>query len=710
MVSFFGLKLGSDRKKAQTNAQTNKAPRKWDRIDQNAVSGSQDFAHDFSRPHFPSSTSRPGTANSTRSISNWRAVFKNPAMTSSMVDLAPPRRRQPSVGSLRHAASDMNFRSGPGLPAALGGSGLRPGTLSRPATSQKAGSEWVNPLDVHFCTASATSRPGKSSHEPNAAVLAAAQAPKAPAPPRNFIGNLNLGPSAGGGEEGQTNHASYDHVRKSDENHVIRNGYPSPPQSDNNSDRAFSPVNSDNGVSVNKRNLTSSLRRMDVPGPTSLPSPPPSAQRTRQDPQEEGPTIRNGPARRDTLAFHQPRRPSFAMGFEGIQRATIMHPPKEGFSGNFADFDFGEFVTKTMMSNASVQDDKASFEEVCRSSVSSCSTKDSLRFSTLLESPSSPFMYATRPNEREHSKSPAPTHASEDQVTNSSLIDQLPQPPREATRRPSGPPSTAIAVHQEVSLGSRIGPRQGFQSRFDSDSSSRAPPPQPLRPATSSSAANHALELSSRDPFGPPLDSSTSCVREGQLSPRSQDKPPSSPFTRRPMEGDFPVSKGLPRGRRPEPLQAHPVSAPDHEGAEFLLPAWSGLDRSEPRLSAIPAPLTPARPYTSHGSGTDVSTPTSAVAPRIPSPTFPSLEQSISGLSSTFGKRFEINFDEHLNSPTLGEFPSIGRCAGGVSRCVEAKKAPARPAPATLPRPSNGQGGIVPTMTPAATEFSATFI
>ncbi|GAB0136131.1 hypothetical protein EsDP_00004443 [Epichloe bromicola] len=319
-------------------------------------------------------------------------------------------------------------------------------------------------------------------------------------------------------------------------------------------------------------------------------------------------------------------------------------------------------------------------------------------------------MYATRPNEREHSKSPAPTHASEDQVTNSSLIDQLPQPPREATRRPSGPPSTAIAVHQEVSLGSRIGPRQGFQSRFDSDSSSRAPPPQPLRPATSSSAANHALELSSRDPFGPPLDSSTSCVREGQLSPRSQDKPPSSPFTRRPMEGDFPVSKGLPRGRRPEPLQAHPVSAPDHEGAEFLLPAWSGLDRSEPRLSAIPAPLTPARPYTSHGSGTDVSTPTSAVAPRIPSPTFPSLEQSISGLSSTFGKRFEINFDEHLNSPTLGEFPSIGRCAGGVSRCVEAKKAPARPAPATLPRPSNGQGGIVPTMTPAATEFSATFI
>lgn len=632
-------------------------------------------------------------------------------MTSSMVDLAPPRRRQPSVGSLRHAASDMNFRSGPGLPAALGGSGLRSGTPSRPATSQKAGSEWVNPLDVRFCTASATSRPGKSSHEPNPAVLAAAQAPKAPAPPRNFIGNLNLGPSAGGGEEGQTNHASYDHVRKSDENHVIRNGYPSPPQSDNNSDRAFSPVNSDTGgISVNTRNLTSSLRRMDVPGPTSLPSPPPSVQRTRQDSQEEGPTIRNGPARRDTLAFHQPRRPSFAMGFEGVQRATIMHAPKEGFSGNFADFDFGEFVTKAMMSNTSVQDEEANFEEVCRSSVSSCSTKDSLRFSTLLESASSPFTWATRPNEREHSKSPAPTHASEDQVTNSSLIDQLPQPPREATRRPSGPPSTAIGVHQEVSLGSRIGPRQGFQSRFDSDSSSRAPPPQPLRPMTSSSAANHGLELSSRDPFGPPLDSSTSCVREGQPSPRSQDRLPSSPFTRRPMEGDFPVSKGLPRGRRPEPLQAHPVSAPDHEGAEFLMPAWSGLDRSEPRRSAIPAPLTPARPYTSHGASTGVSTPTSAVAPRIPSPTFPSLEQSVSGLSSTFGKRFEIDFDEHLNSPTWGVFPSIGRRPGEVSRRLEARKGPARPEPVTLPPPSNGQGGMVPAMTPAATEFSATFI
>ncbi|KAK2594072.1 hypothetical protein QQS21_008221 [Conoideocrella luteorostrata] len=716
MVSFFGLKLGSDRKKAQTKVQT-KSPQKWERVNQNTMGEGRYFNHNFSRPQLPASTSRPGTSNSTRSISNWRSVFKNPALTSSMVDLAPPGRRRPSVGSLRHAASDMNLRPGTALPTALGGSGLRPGTPSRPASSKKAG--WVNPLDVHFCKDPASSRPG-TALGPNTAAFAASRAPPTPTSPRNFLGNLDLGPSAGGSEVNAhtaTNPSSTFNGRKSDEEVTAQNGYPSPPQSDRNSDRAFSPVNvpnSDNGHSSSKRNAPSGLRKMDVQGPKSLPSPAPSVQRTSED-RSEGPIIRNVPARRETMAFHQPRRGSFALDFEGPQRATLMPSPKEGFTGNFADFDFGETVAKTI-SNSSAKGEKPSWGEESarpgRDSVSSDSTKESFREMPSNNTPSSYSVFAATQMEREQSKSPAPTQASEDQAANSSLIDQLPKPPRATGRQPTGAPPTAAQSHPGLNNGLKISQQQGFQSRFGSITSSRAAPPRPLRPVTASAAEQ--TQLSPRSPYGPPTVANNSYMRDDVPPPRPKDVVPLSPFGRPAMKGDFPVSKGLPRGRQPGPLQAHPLPTPTDEDISFSLQIWPDFEQSEPRRSAIPAPLTPARPHTSHAAGPGIATPTSASAPRIPSPTFPSLAKSISSSSSTFGQSFEINFDEPFNSPTLGGFPSLDRQPStnseGGSRRMEAKKAPPRPAPVTLPPSSNKGLGSAPVKSPVVSEFAATFI
>lgn len=689
-------------------AQSKVPPQKWDRIDQNTLGEGQYFGHNFSRPQFPSSTARPGTANSTRSTSNWRAVFKNPAMTSSMVDLAPPQRR-PSVGSLRHAASDLNLRPGTALPAPLGGSGLRPGTPSRPSGAVKA--DWVNPLDVHFCRDPTSSRPGTPLGS-STTVVAAPTTSAVPASPKNRLGQFDFGQSAGGEEASRNIKKNSPQTCvtncKPDEEPATQNGYPSPPQSDRNSDRAFSPVNvpaSEKLSSSSKRNAPSALRKVDVPGPKALPSPAPSVQGSGED-RADSPVVRNVPARRDTFAFHQPRRRSFTMEFEDSHRATMMNPPKEGFSGNFADFDFGEIVSKTT-SNTSVKEEKPNLD-VTRSQIASSEpTRESLvePAATYTRSTPSPSI---RQADREGSKSPAPTYVSEDQVANSTLIDQLPKPPREPALRPLGPPPAAAGAHKGPGSGPRISPRQGFQSRFDAERSSRAPPPRPLRPVVPVSAADH-VESAIMSPYGPPPDSGSSYMRD-ETPVRPAEKLPSSPFSRPPMEGNFPVTKGLPRGRRPGPPPLKLATSNDEYA--LSLPAWSDFDRADPRLSAMPAPLTPIRPNTSHGTGSGISTPTSATAPRLPSPTFSSLSKSISTSSPTFGA-FEINFDEPLNSPTLGGFPSVDRqpstSAGSNSKRVEAKRAPPRPAPVTLP-PSATKDGGTGIKSPALTEFPGTFI
>ncbi|KAG6007377.1 hypothetical protein E4U21_006081 [Claviceps maximensis] len=736
MVSFFGLKLGSDRKKSQTKAQAQTqtpTSQTWNRNDLNAINEDESFDQNLSPPRFTSSSTRPGTASSMRDNSNWRSVFKNRSMTSSMVDLtAPgpgsgsgsgpgPRRRQPSVSSLRYAASDMNLRSNTTLPTAHGGSGIRPGIPSRPATSNKA--DWVNPLDVHFCKAPASSLAG-TSREPNATAVAALPAQKAKTAPvvrKKLPENLNLGYSEGTNDRTVTRSASVDHARQSNENHVIRNGYPSPPQSDKNSEKAFSPVfsaNSDSGASLNKRNPSSSLRRVEIPDKTKfMTSPAASLQQQTSEDRKEGLIVRTSPSRRDTIAFHQPRGRSFTMEFERVPPSTMTHPPKEGFSGNFADFDFGESVTK-MTRSTSVQAGKGSIEESARPSASPTCSKKSIPALAEATAPATAAdewpgrpepLYTAQAGEREESKSPAPTQASDDQVTNSSLIDQLPEPPRESIRRPSILSPTAAGDDRKASQEPMTRPGQGFQSwRFNSEIPSRAPPPRPLQAVTltaSESALGH--DSTAKSPCDRPTDHSSNYVEGVQSASRAEIGLPSSPFTRRPLEGAFTVTKGLPRGRLPEPLQTSPafLALNDEDGDE-LLPAWSDLGRSAPRQSAVPAPLTPSPARASYGVSPVASpgtwTSPSATAPRIPSPTFPSLADFMSPSDKSFCSTFSFDFDEQLNSPTLGGTTSMARqpstSAVGSKRRADAKKEVHQTALATMPRsPSEDGWPVIPT-------------
>ncbi|KAG5924731.1 hypothetical protein E4U42_004559 [Claviceps africana] len=733
MVSFFGLKLGSDRKKSQTKTQV-KTPVKTSHTlnsnDLNVISEDQSFDPPLSPPQFTPSAARPGTANSMRDSSNWRAVFKNRSMTSSMVDLAGPRRRQPSVGSLRCAASDMNLRSSTALPAALGGGGggVRPGIPSRPATSNKA--DWVNPLDVHFCKDSARSPLG-TPHEPKPSPLAASPAQKAKSSPgarKRLPASPGLASNEAGDGGKDKGYASLDHAPQSGESHVIRNGYPSPPQSDRNSERAFSPVhcaNSDGGVaSSNKRNPSSSLRQVELPGAKPLPSPDVSLPGTSEE-RKVVPVIRTVPVRRETIAFHQPRGRSLTMEFEREQLSAMTQPPKEGFSGNFADFDFGESVTKIARST-SVQADRSSPKGGARCNASPIFGKDAFLSPMTHVSPSREQIYAAQQSESERSMamppaSPAPTQASDDQITSSSLIDQLPEPPRESIRRPGSPSSAAPDVHRK--------PSQGFlSSRFHSDMSSRAPPPRPLQPVTAARESTYRLEAEARSPWDPRPGngSSSSDVREEMPPSMAEVIPPSSPFTRRPLEGKFGVSNGLPRGRRPEPppQEAPAKSALDNEEGEELWPVVrpvvKEVGRSALRQSALPAPLTPSPARMSHfaspgaspgasplgsplasplasslgsplasplGSplgSTGASTSPSGTAPRLPSPTFTSLAEFMSSPGS-----FSFEFEEQLNPPTMGGSTSMSRqpstSAVGNARRAKAQQAPSTPTLATLP-------------------------
>ncbi|OAA36071.1 hypothetical protein NOR_07677 [Metarhizium rileyi] len=575
-------------------------------------------------------------------------------MTSSMVDLVPPQRR-PSVGSLRQASSDWNLRSSTVLPIALGGSGLRPGAPSRPSGAQKA--DWVNPLDVHFCKTSVSTRPS-TPLGPN--VAAAAAAPVISASPKNPLDQFDFGPHAD-----TYIAATSPHKGQLGQGLITESTYPSPPQSDRVSERTVSPVNAlayDHQPSIGKRNAHSGLRNVDVSEPKSPPSPVPSFQQT-TDSHSSSLSTRNVHARRDTFAFHQPRRRSFTKEFEEGHRATMMHPPKEGFSGNFADFDFGESVAKT---NTRTAEAIPSWESITRPCLSSEATKDTDRGApTTPANIRSPLLTHA---ERAGLWSPAPIHASHDSTTNTTLVNQLPKPPLELALRPLGPPPAAAGAYRVYNADTGMGLRQGFRTRLNPEKSSRASPPRPLKPVISLSIMGGVGGVGN-------------AVRNA-ASPT--EKLTSSPFSRPPMEGSFPISKGLPRGRRPEPpplqLQPSPV-----EDSPFSIATWSDFDRLEPRRSAIPAPLTPSRPRPSDRVGPGFSTPTSATPPRIPSPTFPSLATSISISSDAFAKTWEMDLDDTLSSPTLGGFPSIDRrpitSQWTSPERVEAKKAPPHPAP-----------------------------
>ncbi|POR35767.1 Uncharacterized protein TPAR_04046 [Tolypocladium paradoxum] len=378
----------------------------------------------------------------------------------------------------------------------------------------------------------------------------------------------------------------------------------------------------------------------------------------------------------------------------------------EGFSGNFAAFDFGGTVPRPGPDGSR---GKTSLETETTKEPSIVESR-SEGHGRRLESPEQGVPASTS----------APSFTMLHRADSPSSVRQPSgAQPWEAARRPGGPPPAAVGAHhgRVYGPGRTTSPPRGFRSRFGSENGSRAPPPRPLRPIQPFASVDHA-EPSPRSPYGPPLDAGNYMRNDDAAPPRRPgSRPPSSPFSRPPMEGDFPRSKGLPRGRRPEPPRIPlPPAPPDtHDGHGFSLPSWSDFDGAEPRLSAVPAPLSTARTDASLSPGW--SSPASATAPpRLPSPTFPSLAKSISSSSENLARSLELaQLDqrcEPLSSPTLGGFPSLDQrpstSASLSPKRVEARRGLPRLGAITLPPSPADQEGVV--RTPVEARFQGGFI
>ncbi|KAL7947508.1 hypothetical protein V8C42DRAFT_288170 [Trichoderma barbatum] len=787
MVSFFGLRFGSDKKKSQSKpsdkkqvVQQSQQTQRW-----NGNGGPND-SFKFPKPQPPSS--RPGTSTSNARNLGWRATFKGIPAASSMVDLSVPRK--PSESSLRHGIDGAGFKpwmkpnasmTNLAVPDPFGvdGSG-RPGMPSRPAGSRK--SDWVNPLDIHFnkksgSTSKSSTRAGSGSVQAAASKsplsksdLTAEPEPE-PEPAKRVSRGLDgfeefgePGPDVGIRGSGYA-------------------GYPSPPQSVETEDQwpPMALAGGETGAETDAEQETetdveaeveASLHEMqnqfnapgfaNGPSPTMLPSPSSSTSRKSED-KRASPVIRNVQAKRDTLTFLSPRRRSFTMAIEAddLEKHRRQQRPVEGLAGNFSAFDFGDVVTKQpavavgtlgleLMESPIQMRGPHPFREVMTAEVeeveeavgaqhagnledgydvASDGLTEPSETASMVSPVASPIDSPMASPAASPTASPVASPKQHQIYHQAQYSDELYSPQRlkvaiadedwqsSSTHQPSPSPSAVSAgiesprqiirrpsqanIEEPVALASVLNSftpstPQGFNSRMTSDSRARGPP-QPLQHAAFSSlmARMETPSQSPRSPYGPAADEDN-YVRTYEAPQPPMDRVPLSPFaSRTPMEGEFPVMKGLPRGRQPLRPPIAPGESPERQSEERSPRPFSkwggfGFDRSESRGATVPVPRTPKsqRPASPDWS---LSTPTSDVAPRIPSPTFPSLEKAISATSEDLAKSFEISFDAPQPSPLAKEFtiddtPSPSIKPSTVIR-VEAKKAPPRPTPSPINLP-----------------------
>ncbi|KAM3562161.1 hypothetical protein MY1884_001975 [Beauveria asiatica] len=681
MVSFFGLKFGGDKKKGLAKSSDKSPQDDWKGTKQRELAQDQ-FYGTAQQNKYPG---RSGTSYSTKGPANWRQTFKGLGANSSMVDLSRPTRKE-SVSSLRYQSSEVNFRNpwmnssaaNLPLPSALGGSGQRLGTSERPSTAGGRAKEWVNPLDVHFC---------KDTGAPNSSPNPVEGPVKSP---------LAVQVGANDDDMVKPSSPSKDKTLLVSGGTILKNGYPSPPQSVNNADQTLSPSVSD-------------LSTTGKPNgdPSHLPSPSPSTSRTSED-RWEAPDARNVFAKRDTSIFHSPRRRSFTIDLEEQELERLRKQRQtEGFAGSFADFDFGEVVTK----QASIEQSSEPLP-ACLNANTEAESSQSFPEKQLPTSKSDNVLASSTHTalnrlERRLSNSRMDTRAMRDMHSPPSLSAtafQFPQPapveaPKIAAVRPTtihgrvGAPMAAAGAHPGNGPVATFDPppRLGFRARLGSDASSRrkASPPKPLKTSASQPRLLHKSASSPvRDEEPSPKASFSPTSNVDRQSPSSDEskrsldiKSPKSPFTKPVLEGDFPMTNGLPRGRQPprRPLRSDEASSP--ERPNFSLPDWGLCGPTEPRHSAIPPPLvTSGLPRPSISSATDVS---------LPSPSFGSLELCISNSGESLTQAFEDALGKTELSPGLvGDFFTVDTSssspAGTVTR-VEAKRAPPRPAPVTLP-------------------------
>ncbi|KAK7408507.1 hypothetical protein QQX98_009322 [Neonectria punicea] len=776
MVSFFGIKLGGDKKKSHDKHKQPSQPIQHlklnghsDHIDEESSRDLRRLTNNFSRPTF---TGRPDTASSNLDPTQWRAPYiGGTGGASSMVDLAAPR--APGLGASRFHSSDLNlntrFANANASPTSLvvpgpvgGAVPIRPGTPTRPGTATSKKTEWDNPFHVHFG--------GKDS---------AGNTPISPSGGKNSLEQFEFGIAA-------------DHTR--DPSNSAINGYPSPPPSILSGDQPFSPLNTDGRPSSSRRNAPSALRNVEITGPKALPSPAASVLRTSEE-RWDIPVIRNVQAKRDTLTFHTPRRQSFSMEVDDLDKGKTT-PMVEGFAGNFTAFDFGEGVRRGSV-------DKRSLEAPSIDNISPTDTRKPRPIGNRTASPlrsmqSSPSLSGDEPRStRARNTSDAPSALSSTHESSrlspippaqpvqhqplELLAHQLPAPtPPPTTPIPAppkttnvrsnhAPPAAAYGVHPGYMSRPLDPPPRGFRPRVDSDSRHRpptglrVPPPLVDRSAGGSISSLNSVPGNLRSPYGPPLEEGNYTRAERSPRPPPEARA-NSPFTRPVPEGDFPVQKGLPRGRRPPaldgsspepgglgprkqqrqrpaypPPKAQPLptsesrpknSTEDH----YSLPNWDDFDRSSPHRSAMIAPLSPFHtdshlPHTPPADEATsprylpyTSSPISPKPPSLPSPSFSSLQKSISSSSENLAKSFELA--ESTTTSSTNDYPNYPRnrplispvmvdftrpMSPGNTR-VEAKKAPPRPNPITLPPPKGPERDKSRTPTAAVDPFNPGFI
>ncbi|EQL03974.1 hypothetical protein OCS_00328 [Ophiocordyceps sinensis CO18] len=691
MVSFFGLKFGGDRKRSQKtqDKQQQQQHRTWDRIDQNTLGKGQYFGHNFSRPSLALPSLRPGTAcpaTTSPGARSWHAVFGNPAAASSMTHLKPP-----VMGNLAHNASEVNLRSHGAARDSNASLAIPTGTVASSRAPDAGKSEWLNLLDVHFGPDASSARPGTVP-----ATKSGLPCPLLPSgKPDLKIEVLGDEPPPGAA------------MPKPDDGGP--SGYPSPPQSDGFSERSYFPyhpsigrISPDSRSSSRRCNAPSALRNVDSAIGACPPSPAPSP-----------PCIRDS---HDRLSLGPQRRQTLRLDFDDpptIKKKQYV----EGFIGNFADFDFGDGVSRPGKSSDKTRGDTSGDASGAKSKVDKW-----------LRQPESP-------------QKRLPSHASAPSLLTlktTTVLSCFPPPPSticEESEFGDDSPMSSVQSQSTLEPGSAPISPQSLPSRIDAKHRSmRAPPPQPLRPMPPLLSTGQAAKSSPRSPYGPSAEGESNYVRGTGLSPpyRPLDLPPLSPFSRRPIEADFPKSEadfpkseadfpkskggspkskggspkskgGLPRGRLLEPpvmpLSGSSESEDESDGDKGhetdededtgpILPAWLSFENASHRDSAVPPPLSTANlsPARSIASST-----LSTMAPRLPSPTFPSLTTSISGSSLELARSFELalaeSLDDGLGSP-LDLVPSsnsgLGFSGGRPTRM--AKKAPPRPeAPVTLP-------------------------
>ncbi|KAH8162679.1 hypothetical protein CIB48_g5569 [Xylaria polymorpha] len=375
MVSFFGLKIGGEKKKKSSKDLEISAPKLRNLDDSNTADS--DF---FSFKGGPSPTyeasvyslSRQESGQSSRSIKGKFkglkvAPFASNKFGSSMIDL-------PTPPSLRHHASNPSlgrrWNTGSSTSLSLAPPSFNP--MARPSTSDGRSKTWVNPLDVHFARDSSKAgfkgplSPASTTQDDGQPCTPLSAAPRSPLGQYELKLNLpdDVSSFADFGNFNQTVEAPAPlRIKKPASTRLAVEQQtesrspqkpPSPPQSivdretpENSIPKPLQPpaTEAQSSNTQSHRSIPSGPEEIRAAvstfGPTSLPSPSTTPRVSEEKPlvaansprpaspsTKRGntkPVIQNVLAKRDTLTINAQRRHSLQMKIEAAERGNI--PP-----------------------------------------------------------------------------------------------------------------------------------------------------------------------------------------------------------------------------------------------------------------------------------------------------------------------------------------------------------------------------------------------